>query len=158
MFIKHHIISYFQIWSLSNYKCHYTFTGEHSRHGIFKNISQGVSQVMVDEHNRLFSCGADGSMKVRQLPDRDIMFNNFVSSSNTECQLWLQFISRIAIACILIILRRIENIIVIKIQTKVKCNLRQIQYSSSKHSSFKLYLLFLDNLHVCCLQIKHCSF
>ena len=42
--------SYLQIWSLSNYKCHYTFTGEHSRHGIFKNISQGVSQVMVDEH------------------------------------------------------------------------------------------------------------
>ena len=85
LFLKSSMISYFQIWSLSNYKCHYTFTGEHSRHGIFKNISQGVSQVMVDEHNRLFSCGADGSMKVRQLPDRDIMFNNFVSGSNTEC-------------------------------------------------------------------------
>ena len=85
IFLKSSLIYYFQIWSLSNYKCHYTFTGEHSRHGIFKNISQGVSQVMVDEHNRLFSCGADGSMKVRQLPDRDIMFNNFVSGSNTEC-------------------------------------------------------------------------
>ena len=77
------IHSAFQIWSLGNYKCYYTFTGEHSRHGIFKNISQGVSQVMIDEYNRLFSCGADGSMKVRQLPDRDIMFNNYVHPTET---------------------------------------------------------------------------
>ena len=63
----------FQIWSLSNYKCYYTFVEEHSRHGIFKNISQGVLQVYVDSYNRLFSCGADGSVKVRQLPDRDFI-------------------------------------------------------------------------------------
>jgi len=62
-----------KIWSLSSYKCYYTFVEEHSRHGIFKNISQGVLQVHVDAHNRLFSCGADGSMKVRQLPDRDFI-------------------------------------------------------------------------------------
>ena len=80
-FATRNVLIILQIWSLSNYKCHYTFTGEHSRHGIFKNISQGVSQVMVDEHNRLFSCGADGSMKVRQLPDRDIMFSNYMSST-----------------------------------------------------------------------------
>ena len=36
-------------------------------------ISQGVLQVHVDAYNRLFSCGADGSMKVRQLPDRDFI-------------------------------------------------------------------------------------
>merc|ERR1712096_479620 len=34
-----------KIWSLSNYKCYYTFVEEHARHGIFKNISQGVLQV-----------------------------------------------------------------------------------------------------------------
>ena len=62
-----------QIWSLSNYKCYYTFVEEHARHGIFKNISQGVLQVHVDAYNRLFSCGADGSLKVRQLPDRDFI-------------------------------------------------------------------------------------
>ena len=62
-----------QIWSLNNYKCYYTFVEEHARHGIFKNISQGVLQVYVDDHHRLFSCGADGSMKVRQLPDRDFI-------------------------------------------------------------------------------------
>ena len=63
----------FQVWSLSNYKWIYTFNEEHTRHGIFKNISQGVLQVFVDSHNRLFSCGADGSIKVRQLPDRDFI-------------------------------------------------------------------------------------
>lgn len=62
-----------KIWSLSNYKCYYTFVEEHARHGIFKNISQGVLQVHVDAYNRLFSCGADGSLKVRQLPDRDFI-------------------------------------------------------------------------------------
>ena len=66
-------VSKFQIWSLSTYKCYYTFVEEHARHGIFKNISQGVLQVHVDAYNRLFSCGADGSMKVRQLPDRDFI-------------------------------------------------------------------------------------
>ena len=66
----------FQIWSMSSYKCYHTFGDEHSRHGIFKNISQGVSQVFVDSQNRLFSCGADGSMKVRQLPDRDLIVNS----------------------------------------------------------------------------------
>ena len=32
---------------------------------------QGVTQLHVDSAGRLFSCGADGSMKVRQLPERD---------------------------------------------------------------------------------------
>lgn len=66
-----------KIWSLGSYGCHFTFSGEHARHGIFKNISQGVSQVMVDEHNRLFSCGADGSLKVRQLPEKDVILSYY---------------------------------------------------------------------------------
>lgn len=66
----------FQIWSLTSYRCCFTFSDEHTRHGIFKNISQGVSQVFVDQCNRLFSCGADGTMKVRQLPDRDLIVNS----------------------------------------------------------------------------------
>ena len=61
---------------MSSYKLFHTFSEEHCRQGIFKNISQGVSQVFVDGQNRLFSCGADGSMKVRQLPDRDLIVNS----------------------------------------------------------------------------------
>lgn len=32
-----------------------------------------MTQLQVDSGSRLFSCGADGSMKVRQLPDRDVI-------------------------------------------------------------------------------------
>jgi hypothetical protein len=35
-------IDFFKIWSLGSYKCVHTFTEEHSRHGIFKNISQVI--------------------------------------------------------------------------------------------------------------------
>lgn len=47
--------------------------GEHARGSFFKNIGQGVTQLHVDNAGRLFSCGADGSMKFRQLPERDIV-------------------------------------------------------------------------------------
>lgn len=49
----------------------YSFTGEHARSSFFKHIGQGVTQLHIDQAGRLFSCGADGSMKVRQLPDRE---------------------------------------------------------------------------------------
>lgn len=44
------------------------FLGEHSRSGFFKNIpGQGVTQLKLDGHHRLFSCGSDGSVKIRAL-------------------------------------------------------------------------------------------
>ncbi len=39
-----------QIWSMNSYKLFHTFTEEHCRQGIFKNISQGVSQVKYTRH------------------------------------------------------------------------------------------------------------
>lgn len=60
----------FQIWNLSTHQLMYTFPAEHARSSFFKHIGQGVTQLQVDSSARLFSCGADGSMKVRQLPDR----------------------------------------------------------------------------------------
>lgn len=50
----------------------YSFPGEHARSSFFKHIGQGVTQLHVDGAARLFSCGADGSMKVRQLPEREL--------------------------------------------------------------------------------------
>lgn len=50
-----------------------TLAAEHARSSFFKNIGQGVTQLHIDSHARLFSCGADGSMKVRQLPDRETL-------------------------------------------------------------------------------------
>ncbi|XP_076371203.1 dmX-like protein 2 isoform X5 [Tachypleus tridentatus] len=60
-----------KVWGLSAHILFYSFNGEHSRSTLFRNIGMGVSQIYVDSSARLFSCGADGSMKLRQLPDRD---------------------------------------------------------------------------------------
>ncbi len=50
----------------------FSFPGEHSRTTLFRNVGMGVSHLYVDHHGRVYSCGADGSMKLRQLPDRGI--------------------------------------------------------------------------------------
>ena len=54
----------------------YNFPGEHARSSFFKHIGQGVTQLYVDGNARLYSCGADGSMKVRQLPEREQTVHN----------------------------------------------------------------------------------
>lgn len=48
----------------------YSFPGEHSRNTLFRNIGMGVSNLYIDQQGHLFSCGADGSMKMRILPDK----------------------------------------------------------------------------------------
>nr|XP_027212864.1 dmX-like protein 1 [Penaeus vannamei] len=61
-----------KVWGLSIHNLIYNLPGEHSRSSLFKNLSQGVTQLQLDNKNRLFSCGADGSIKLRQLPERDL--------------------------------------------------------------------------------------
>ena len=34
-----------KVWDLSIHRIVHTYQGEHARHGLFKNISQGVAQV-----------------------------------------------------------------------------------------------------------------
>ncbi|EAT41943.1 AAEL006472-PA, partial [Aedes aegypti] len=60
-----------KVWGLTVHTLLYTFQGEHARSSFFKHIGQGVTQLQIDQGGRLFSCGADGSMKVRLLPDRE---------------------------------------------------------------------------------------
>ncbi|BES94787.1 Dmx-like 1 [Nesidiocoris tenuis] len=60
-----------KVWGLTLHQLLYNFPGEHARSSFFKGIGQGVTQIYLDPNARLFSCGADGSMKVRQLPERD---------------------------------------------------------------------------------------
>ncbi|KAH0821627.1 hypothetical protein GEV33_001164 [Tenebrio molitor] len=60
-----------KIWGVSVPNVLLSLPTEHARSSFFKNIGQGVTQLHIDSHARLFSCGADGSMKVRQLPDRE---------------------------------------------------------------------------------------
>uniref|UniRef100_A0A0P4VQG0 Uncharacterized protein n=1 Tax=Scylla olivacea TaxID=85551 RepID=A0A0P4VQG0_SCYOL len=61
-----------KVWGLGVHNLIYNLSGEHSKSTLFKNLSQGVTQLYLDSSNRLFSCGADGSIKLRQLPERDL--------------------------------------------------------------------------------------
>ncbi|XP_072938045.1 dmX-like protein 2 isoform X3 [Epargyreus clarus] len=58
-----------KVFSLATHQLLYTFAGEHARSSFFKHIGQGVTQIHIDNAGRLFSCGADGTMKVRKLPE-----------------------------------------------------------------------------------------
>lgn len=62
-----------KVWSLDVHQLLSSFVGEHSKNTFFRNVgsSSGVTQVMVTPPNHLLSCGVDGSMKIRKLPDRD---------------------------------------------------------------------------------------
>lgn len=79
-----------KVWDLNSHRIVHTYQGEHARHGLFKNISQGVAQVTTQisgysqfrfvlqvslNDGNLYSCGADGSMKMRKLPERDVFVN-----------------------------------------------------------------------------------
>jgi len=59
-----------KVWSLATQHILYAFPAEHSRSSFFRSMGQGngVNQLSLDSSGRLFSCGADGSMKLRQLP------------------------------------------------------------------------------------------
>ncbi|XP_069043344.1 dmX-like protein 1 isoform X6 [Lepisosteus oculatus] len=59
-----------KIWSLSTHRLIHTFLNEHARQSIFRNIGTGVMQIEAGPANHIFSCGADGTMKMRILPDR----------------------------------------------------------------------------------------
>ncbi|OQR78759.1 dmX protein 2 [Tropilaelaps mercedesae] len=60
-----------KIWSLPVYALQHSFKGEHSKNSLFRSMASGVTNLYVDEQARLFSCGADGSLKLRQLPKKD---------------------------------------------------------------------------------------
>ena len=61
-----------KVWSLGPVSVLlFSFPGEHSRNTLFRNLGMGVSHLYIDAYGRLFSCGADGSLKVRLLQDRN---------------------------------------------------------------------------------------
>uniref|UniRef100_A0A8D0G2K2 DmX-like protein 1 n=1 Tax=Sphenodon punctatus TaxID=8508 RepID=A0A8D0G2K2_SPHPU len=59
-----------KVWSLSTFSLLHTFLNEHARQSIFRNIGTGVMQIEAGPANHIFSCGADGTVKMRILPDR----------------------------------------------------------------------------------------
>ncbi|KAG5841429.1 hypothetical protein ANANG_G00199420 [Anguilla anguilla] len=59
-----------KVWSLSTHGLLHAFPSEHARQSIFRNLGTGVMQIEAGPANHVFSCGADGTMKMRVLPDR----------------------------------------------------------------------------------------
>jgi WD40 repeat protein len=61
-----------KVWSLAIHGLMYSFPGEHSKgsSSLFRTAGSGVTQLYLSPLGHLFSCGADGSLKVRQLPNR----------------------------------------------------------------------------------------
>lgn len=59
-----------QVWSLATQSPLYTFPNEHARQSLFRNLGTGVMQIEVGPADHIFSCGADGTMKMRILPNR----------------------------------------------------------------------------------------
>lgn len=59
-----------QVWSVATQCPLYTFPNEHARQSLFRNLGTGVMQIEVGPADHIFSCGADGTMKMRVLPNR----------------------------------------------------------------------------------------
>ncbi|XP_043192763.1 dmX-like protein 2 isoform X3 [Amphibalanus amphitrite] len=57
-----------KVWGLTVRDAFFSFPAEHARGGFFKNAGHGVTQLHIDDEHRLYSCGADGSMKLRAVP------------------------------------------------------------------------------------------
>ncbi|XP_010632202.1 dmX-like protein 1 isoform X1 [Fukomys damarensis] len=69
-----------KIWSLATFSLLHTFINEHARQSIFRNIGTGVMQIETGPTNHIFSCGADGTMKMRILPDQFSSLNEVLKN------------------------------------------------------------------------------
>ncbi|XP_042617430.1 dmX-like protein 1 isoform X3 [Cyprinus carpio] len=58
-----------KVWSMCTQSLLHTFSNEHARQSLFRNLGTGVMQIETGPANHIFSCGADGTMKLRLLPD-----------------------------------------------------------------------------------------
>lgn len=61
---------FLQVWKLAGHGLMHSFSTEHAKQSIFRNIGAGVMQIETCPGNRIFTCGADGTLKMRVLPDR----------------------------------------------------------------------------------------
>ncbi|XP_072321095.1 dmX-like protein 2 isoform X4 [Eucyclogobius newberryi] len=59
-----------KVWKLAGHGLMHAFSTEHAKQSLFRNIGAGVMQVETRPGNRIFTCGADGTLKMRVLPDR----------------------------------------------------------------------------------------
>lgn len=67
-----------KVWKLAGHGLMHSFSIEHAKQSLFRNIGAGVMQVETRPGNRIFTCGADGTLKMRVLPDRYNIPNSLV--------------------------------------------------------------------------------
>ncbi|PVD19781.1 hypothetical protein C0Q70_20272 [Pomacea canaliculata] len=69
-----------KVWGLDVHQLIFSFPGEHSKNTFFRTVgsTSGVTQVAVGPANHLFSCGVDGSIKFRQLPEKEVVVHHWV--------------------------------------------------------------------------------
>ncbi|KAM9408900.1 dmX-like protein 2 isoform 2-T2 [Pholidichthys leucotaenia] len=67
-----------KVWKLAGHRLMHSFSNEHAKQSIFRNIGAGVMQVETRPGNRIFTCGADGTLKMRVLPDRYNILSSLV--------------------------------------------------------------------------------
>ncbi|XP_076465247.1 dmX-like protein 2 isoform X2 [Babylonia areolata] len=69
-----------KVWAMNSNQLCFSFPGEHSKNTFFRNVgaTSGVTQVAINSTNHLFSCGADGSIKFRHLPEKEVMMHHFI--------------------------------------------------------------------------------
>nr|CAB3238400.1 dmX-like protein 1 [Phallusia mammillata] len=59
-----------KVWDALTHKLKYVSNHEHARSSLFRNFGSGTVQVIATEEH-LLTCGADGSLKMKTLPDSD---------------------------------------------------------------------------------------
>ncbi|KAM4575859.1 dmX-like protein 1 isoform 2-T2 [Odontesthes bonariensis] len=78
-----------KVWSLATQSVLYNFPNEHARQSLFRNLGTGVMQIEVGPINHIFSCGADGTMKMRILPNRFSVVNNNHSDLKNDVKFFI---------------------------------------------------------------------
>nr|XP_019954783.1 PREDICTED: dmX-like protein 1 isoform X2 [Paralichthys olivaceus] len=73
-----------KVWSLATQCLLFSFPNEHARQSLFRNLGTGVMQIEVGPAKHIFSCGADGTMKLRVLPNRYSVSNNNNNHGNLK--------------------------------------------------------------------------
>lgn len=68
-----------RVWAMNMPSMLFSFPGEHSKNTFFRSVgsTSGVTQVAVGPNGHLFSCGIDGSIKFRQLPEKELVVHHW---------------------------------------------------------------------------------
>lgn len=56
-----------KVWNLRTCDIKYSFPNEHSKSSLIRSFNSGVNQLRFTDDNQLLSCGADGTLGIRNL-------------------------------------------------------------------------------------------